>query len=495
MAPSKYAIQCDKEHSITSLREVTQRIEHTLPSKRSFKQRASEFRDNCDKDFVFDSIHGIGFYKGHPELLPTGQLSLNVGPSFVQVFDDMGRASTPDGVLKVHLKCRIAGMFPDSEFNPISAKMDIVVMDSTCWVEETIPCATETKRIKECSSMTTCVHVDAQTWLERGTYCPVGYDVDRGSMTYLKEGKTPKENIYLRKFKDGLDDVIESCGEGKWMLQEKHADDFQSPGKGVFQFAGPIVGCRVTSVSFTGLPCQQPGNITEEEVDVQPMVLDDPNTRAPADYWLHPCDCAGKDWGDNMPVDPAVFALLPPESPDDFIPSPLDLVVGQFVCPPGSMIGDGPIYETETQSAEMGDCELQCKNDEDCHFFWHGKQLSTPTCRLYSACEHLLREPGLEGVLKAVPKSPLCMVSNPEACWSTRLRRYALTTSVPQGYEYWNLHAECDYMLLLGGWGVQSCTRPSLRELKSHEWQHKRQLPLEFKHGTKLEVTGEAWAS
>ncbi|CAE7525385.1 unnamed protein product [Symbiodinium natans] len=240
---------------------------------------------------------------------------------------------------------------------------------------------------------------------------------------------------------------------------------------------------------FTGLTCEQPGNITEEEADIQPIILDDPNTGDPEDFWLHPCARSWQMWGDKPPVDPQVFAQMPPESADDFVPSPMMIVEGQFVCPPGYMLGDGPLFESDIESMEVGDCEIKCKNNDDCHFFWHGTQHSANTCRLYSQCENLLREPGVEGILKAVPRTPVCLVSNPEMCWTKSLRRYALTTVVPQNYLYWDLHAQCDYMLLLGGWGVSGCTRPSHRTLHSHRWKHKRLLPEEFAHGRKLKAT------
>ncbi|CAE6923567.1 ACBP2 [Symbiodinium sp. KB8] len=514
----------------------------------------------CDKaGFTFDSLHGIGFYNGHPllELQPNGQLSLNIGPSFVHIFDSMGSSkhNKKIGLLDLKLKCRIFGSFGDQELAPISARMDIAVSDSTCWVEEKIPCRKthrwthvtshaqcqhtcrntascshykywrhgrtaycydtkldETKtstctvwsKVPDCNPMSTCVKVDAPTWLERGIYCPVGYDIDRQSMTYLKDGKTPKERIYLRRYKAGVDQTVDGCTNGGWLLQEKDANDFMSLSKGIFEFSGPLVGCQVKGVSYTGLPCEQPGNITEEGADMQPIILDDPNTKDPADFWLHPCAalaaiaglCKQGELSQLTSVSGAfpgseVFAQMPPESADDFVPSPMMIVEGQFVCPPGYMLGDGPIFESDIESMEIGDCEIKCKNNDDCHFFWHGSQHSANTCRLYSRCDNLLREPGVEGVLKAVPRSPICLVNNPEMCWTKTMRRYALTSEKPPSefqFLYWNLHAQCDYMLLLGGWGVSGCARPSHRTLKSHRWAHKKLLPEEFAHGTRLKA-------
>ncbi|CAE7297713.1 Rs1, partial [Symbiodinium microadriaticum] len=126
---------------------------------------------------------------------------------------------------------------------------------------------------------------------------------------------------------------------------------------------------------------------------------------------------------------------------------------------------------------------------DECNFFWHGTQHALATCRLYTKCGHLVREPGVEGVLKAVPKIPACLVTAPEDCWTKTLRRVALTSNTVPSFWYWTLHAECDYMLLLGGWGINGCSRPSVRDMNSHKWQHKRHLPGTFKHGEMIQAS------
>lgn len=45
-----------------------------------------------------------------------------------------------------------------------------------------------------------------------------------------------------------------------------------------------------------------------------PMVVDDPHTTAPADYWLHPCECAPAAWGMEKPVNPESFESVPGKS-------------------------------------------------------------------------------------------------------------------------------------------------------------------------------------
>jgi len=631
----------------------------------------------CNKgEFKFDIVHGVGYYDGHPflELQSNGQLSLNVGQSFSRVFLPK-RGSGPDAIF-IELKCRIVGLFPDFDFDPIATEMRIVVVDSTCWQKERIltqgehsrkaneqecqySCRREPKcsayrfsnkdchfsplggtdarhhdvwtKIPDCDPSSTCVNVKAPKWLHRGTYCPVGYDTDRSGMVYLKEGQSARETLYLRKYKGSarlidppehmrkyssihggwtpghgygrsklssplcwaakhkrknefmtidlgevmlvagvatkgranhpqwvkswivqtgettatlkeppgarggnrdrntqvnvfftnpvraryvrfvvqtfrdhpsmragvwiarenelaIDEEVAGCLDGDWLIQEKHPDDYADLKKGIFEFVGPKLGCTTTSVGYSALPCGQPPNITEEDVDIQPMVLDDPSTHDGADYWLHPCDCAPKAWGEKPPVDPLVYAQLPPDSPDNFVPSPLIIVEGEFVCSPSSLLGS-PLFETDTTSMEAGDCEVKCKNNDACAFFWHGSQHSQSTCRLYKSCDNLLREPGVEGMLMALPKSTACLVSSPEECWTKTLRRKALTTAGQQQFLYWNLHVQCDYMLLLGGVGVSHCARPTLREIGSHPWKHKRPLPETFAHGSQLKAS------
>eukprot|EP00439_Symbiodinium_sp_Y106_P008903 s253_g1.t1 len=631
----------------------------------------------CNKgEFKFDIVHGVGYYDGHPflELQSNGQLSLNVGQSFSRVFLPK-RGSGPDAIF-IELKCRIVGLFPDFDFDPIATEMRIVVVDSTCWQKERIltqgehsrkaneqecqySCRREPKcsayrfsnkdchfsplggtdarhhdvwtKIPDCDPSSTCVNVKAPKWLHRGTYCPVGYDTDRSGMVYLKEGQSARETLYLRKYKGSarlidppehirkyssihggwtpghgygrsklssplcwaakhkrknefmtidlgevmlvagvatkgranhpqwvkswivqtgettatlkeppgarggnrdrntqvnvfftnpvraryvrfvvqtfrdhpsmragvwiarenelaIDEEVAGCLDGDWLIQEKHPDDYADLKKGIFEFVGPKLGCTTTSVGYSALPCGQPPNIAEEDVDIQPMVLDDPSTHDGADYWLHPCDCAPKAWGEKPPVDPLVYAQLPPDSPDNFVPSPLIIVEGEFVCSPSSLLGS-PLFETDTTSMEAGDCEVKCKNNDACAFFWHGSQHSQSTCRLYKSCDNLLREPGVEGMLMALPKSTACLVSSPEECWTKTLRRKALTTAGQQQFLYWNLHVQCDYMLLLGGVGVSHCARPTLREIGSHPWKHKRPLPETFAHGSQLKAS------
>ncbi|CAE7465007.1 Rs1 [Symbiodinium sp. CCMP2456] len=332
---------------------------------------------------------------------------------------------------------------------------------------------------------------------------PVRARYVRFVVTDFRDHPSMRAGVWIaRENEPGIDEDVAGCLDGDWLIQEKHPDDYSNLKKGIFEFVGPKLGCTTTGVGYSAQPCGQPANITEEDVDIQPMILDDPSTWDGADYWLHPCDCAPKAWGEKPPVDPLVYAQLPPDTPDNFVPSPLVIVEGEFVCSPSSLLGS-PLFETDTTSMEAGDCEVKCKNNDECEFFWHGSQHSQSTCRLYKRCDNLLREPGVEGMLMGLPKTTACLVSNPEECWTKTLRRKALTTADQQEpklsekddagetwhFWYWNLHIQCDYMLLLGGVGVSHCARPTLREIGSHKWKHKRPLPETFAHGSQLKAS------
>ena len=165
------------------------------------------------------------------------------------------------------------------------------------------------------------------------------------------------------------------------------------------------------------------------------------------------------------------------------------MVSGQFVCPAKQLLDDGVHFETVTESMERSDCEARCKAQSLCEFFWHGSQQGANTCRLYNGCNHLVREMGLEGRLVAVTRSLACQVADPEACWATSLRRASLASAAMQPFWWYNLHQQCDEALLLGGAGVETCARPTYRDIHSHQWQHKKHLPDSFDHGTELKVS------
>jgi len=503
----------------------------------------------CDKaDFSYDELHGIGYYQGHSflEVDPSGQILMAISSTFSRVFDAM-EESNAGGALNVTLSCRIFGRFRDRMMPPISTDLKLIVTDPTCWVQKVLmgktvqlvsssgqlatstascrytcrkrsscshyvwlnnTCFSFTKqvsglaftvysKITNCAPSSTCVFLNSSNWYQKGKYCPVGQDIIRDCMTYLKDGLTAKETLYLHKFKTAMDQAETGCRDGLLMMQRKHPSDFQDLSKGYFEFQGLSAGCIDPSlVEFVPpMSCKPPVNVTavtKEEMFVGSMVLDDPATTDSADFWLDPCDCVPQAWGKEVPVDPLVFEGLPPINKSqvwNFVPPPLEIVQGEFTCPAREMLG-APLYESSGQAMSQANCETKCKQEPGCDFYFHGLQNDAQSCRLYFQCSSLVREAGLSGVLVGLPLTPLCLVANPEQCWTSSMRKHALIyDNVPAGFTYWNLHAQCDFALLLGGYGVIACKRPSYRTATSHAWAHKRPLPAEFDHGVAVVVS------
>ncbi|CAE7824831.1 unnamed protein product [Symbiodinium sp. CCMP2592] len=247
-----------------------------------------------------------------------------------------------------------------------------------------------------------------------------------------------------------------------------------------------------THISLAALPCSRPINLTDTDKD-SALVFDDPGTEEAADYFLHPCDCIPDGW-DGAPVSEEALDSVPSGSGNIFLPRPLALTTGDLVCPGEQLLVVH--FQTQTESMESADCESRCKAwgpSQPCTFFWHGLQHGAMTCRLYGSCPYLVTEFGLEGQLVALPSEESCHVADPEACFASTLRRAYLdpTTSMASDsleFRYKDLHLQCDLMLLLGG-QIESCSRPTYRDPRSHEWAHKHQLPRSFAHGRRLEAS------
>ena len=59
----------------------------------------------------------------------------------------------------------------------------------------------------------------------------------------------------------------------------------------------------------------------------------------------------------------------------------------------------------------------------------------------------------------------------------------------PLSFYYMHLHQQCDSLLLMGGVGVEHCSRPSYRNPNYHPWDKKKVLPKSFVHGSELTVS------
>ncbi|CAE7216310.1 Rs1, partial [Symbiodinium necroappetens] len=103
-------------------------------------------------------------------------------------------------------------------------------------------------------------------------------------------GTLPADQLVLYHHRDAVDGAVASCADGSWVVKTATSADYKKPQSGYFEMHGEVLACPdMAEVRFATLPCGQPENITEEEVKVQKIVLDDPATPMAADHWLHPC--------------------------------------------------------------------------------------------------------------------------------------------------------------------------------------------------------------
>ncbi|CAE7238357.1 unnamed protein product, partial [Symbiodinium sp. CCMP2456] len=131
----------------------------------------------------------------------------------------------------------------------------------------------------------------------------------------------------------------DGCTDGQWVLANTNPNDFVDKALGIYELRGSKRDCiEAGSVQQALRQCSTKElafiEMKEEGEEGQTaLVLDDPSTPEPADYWLHPCDCAPSAWGPELPVDPQMFQHLPAASDNNFIPTPYTIVTGQLTCP------------------------------------------------------------------------------------------------------------------------------------------------------------------
>eukprot|EP00438_Fugacium_kawagutii_P002576 Skav219264 [mRNA] locus=scaffold1380:65462:76154:- [translate_table: standard] len=331
------------------------------------------------------------------EVAEDGSISISVPREMSAVFDSM--ASTGANRKEVTLNCGVWGSFPDDSLAPIKADLQVKIYDDICWVSNTFKgfyildsatsesscranCRRDAKcpsylwtssqcrrymehplgtsvsawaKVTNCTSDTVCRDVQTGSWYQSGLYCPVGPDLFRGDNLYLKKGETPEETLYLSKYVASIDGPISGCSDGDWILRQ--ADAKQDYIK--------MEANMSTKNCFAAFRCSK---------GYAPIVVDDPYTSGPEDYWLHPCECAPPAWGMDKPVNPESFESVPGTSGNQFTPAPFELVSGQFVCPAKQLLDNGVHFETESEQMERADCEARCKADSLCNFFWHGSQ-------------------------------------------------------------------------------------------------------------------------
>jgi len=391
------------------------------------------------------------------------------------------------------------------------------------------------EKIPGCGERKACVHLSiSDAWYLSGDYCPMG-DNGLSGQIFHKRGLSKEDSFYLAKYDASRDTDISGCRSGFAVIKELDPKlDFDDPKSSYFELHGPTVAClkkenlleEVYTTSFQiadlatrrnvkhqamltvgGLPCPQPNTTAdregdtesdeEEAVSVNPLVLDDPTTPEPADYWLHPCQCFPMTWGPTSPVTADSFGDAPAGSANKFVPSTVSIVKGEFTCESEALLALE--METEQDSIDEGVCETKCRADSKCKFFWHGQVLASSQCRLYNTCSTLIREPGAVGKLTAIPRDndPWCRIANPETCWAVSKRREFLqakvTDRVPYPVcQYEGLLQQCDHKLMMGGVGIESCSRCTYNKAGldvEKEWAHKRPLGSFFQHGEQVQAS------
>ncbi|OLP80195.1 hypothetical protein AK812_SmicGene39424 [Symbiodinium microadriaticum] len=366
---------------------------------------------------------------GHPILDISSDGAITVAPASTlsEVFDALSLMESQRKALT--LSCRVFGIFPDPDLAPVEATLGIVVQDTVCWVPQHIKihgrvpvferleveeklsplnankakCRSQCRADETCANYqfdSQCVRYDVRSdgnpvtvvakvtnctnegmkvthsdWYLAGTYCPLGRDAVLGGIVYLREHVTPQAvdadssiTKCLRYLREGS---AGGCGTGEWALLAPSSGDFidKAMDKTVAE-----------TLHF----------LHEEDEEGQPsLVLDDPGTTQPADYWLHPCDCAPDAWGPELPVDPQMYEHLP--------------AAWHGVSLGG---GNGVHFQSEEEVLQPADCEARCREQLTCLFFWPPG--------LFTGCDNLVREFSLEGDLKA-------------KCWATSLRRSFLS--------------------------------------------------------------------
>ena len=322
----------------------------------------------------FDRTWGVGLLENHQilEVSPDGSIALVPGESMAKLFDEFMAYQRHRKVVEMH--CGVYGLFPGTDFQPLSTKMIFRIKDSMCWIEETFSgevvhqekryeeascrngcrlskaCShftfnqsedsckhyrlntvngspvTAYAKVTQCTDLGTCLRLTHPEWIIAGDYCPVDYDIRRGMPVYRKDSPILQEVLYLATVPRGSSS---NCSFGNWLVQQAAPEvDYVDKELGYFELAGKERLCldlglpSIKAVTFNKLSfnitldwatlaCPRPLIPEVEEEQLQPLVFDDPTTLQPDDYWLHPCDCVPPEWGMGYPVNPMVVEGLP----------------------------------------------------------------------------------------------------------------------------------------------------------------------------------------
>ena len=369
-------------------------------------------------------------------------------------------------------------------------------------------------RYPSCGERSTCLSLTIPDFhYLSGEYCPYGESAFANGQVFLKLGRTEQDSFWLVKNDDAS---LAQCTKQTWVLRATDPDlDFWNASSNHVEHRGSIVACfnkpdsvddLVTGVHSSSLLNLEDMVIVEVETDEPPaanaalvmpscgtpnvtmaervqtseagsettlgsglLILDDPATSLIVeDYWLHPCQCVPRDW-DGAPVTPDAIADIPPNSGNQFLAPPFEIVSGAFVCEQEFLL---QIHHTETDSSgesllpnyDEGSCRTHCAETSSCRFFWSGTVGSSKQCWTYSDCQTLYRRVGLQGRLMAWPKTThVCRIADAQQCWHVTKRRQFLKASIESIVRslppclYQSLFEQCDQKLMLGGTSVESC--------------------------------------
>ena len=369
-------------------------------------------------------------------------------------------------------------------------------------------------RYPSCGERSTCLNLTiAEFHYLSGEYCPYGESAFANGQVFLKLGRTEQDSFWLVQNDDAS---LTQCQGKTWVLRVTDPDlDFWNASSNHVEHRGSIAACfnkpDLVDDLVTGVHLNSPADlkdmvIVEVETDEPPaanaalvmpscgtpnvttagkvqaseagsettlglglLILDDPATsQIVEDYWLHPCQCVPPDW-DGAPVTPDAIADIPPDSNNQFLAPPFEIVSGAFVCEQEFLLQihhmeNNPSGESLLPDLEEGSCRTLCAEDGSCLFFWAGTVGASKQCWTYSNCQTLYRRVGLEGRLMAWPKTThVCRIADATQCWHVTKRRQFLKASIESIARplppclYQSLFEQCDQKLMLGGTSVEQC--------------------------------------
>ncbi|CAE7448468.1 unnamed protein product, partial [Symbiodinium sp. KB8] len=211
-------------------------------------------------------------------------------------------------------------------------------------------------------------------------------------------------------------------------------------------------------------------------------------------------------WGIEPPVTDESFMSVPNGS-NQFVLEAIEIARGSLICDQRFL---QPVF---TPLPSEHDCREACQVRSDCSFYWFGTAANLEQCRLYSDCKVLFQERGSIGVLGGILRSQVCRRADPAKCWAISKRRAFLQTGKEDASDasagagllpafspclFSRLVEQCDFQLLLGGFGVEECfgcTHALVHE--GDTWPEKRRIPDLFSPGSQLRYScwGERYAA